>query len=153
MRRVLLLSFLLVGCSNSPNSPTRPAPSPTPIPYPSMIGGWGGIWAATGSIIPNTCNSVWIFTEQDGNTFRGTNQTCTFSVNMWAITFPDGRVEVGAGSVFPRACVVAAGDTTFRGFLSDAGNVTVRQEVTLNCTSFGQPYTTTQVATYTMTRR
>lgn len=163
MRKLLpFVVVILAACGSGSPSYTTPTPVPTPTPspapappppsFPNMLGGWGGtltiatITRGTGARSSNTCNQTWIVTAQTAGDFSGSQQLSGGTVSNCSDSgMVNGTVSSGGTLTSLRfvgqpqngvtICTRLAGDGSYSGVVSSAGNITAQTTDAVRCTT------------------
>lgn len=88
-----------------------------------------------------SCNETWLVTSQTGNAFSGAFQrtpgnsdVCARSGEINGEVFADGTISVShSGTGVSGGCPLVSGDTTYRGVVSPAGNITAGRIIVIRC--------------------
>lgn len=137
-------ALLLAACSDSPTQPAVVA-TPTPIPYPQMIGGWGGTlsasWTGTSSG-SYTCSYSMLVTGQSAGAYngsyqstRGTEDVCASSGTVSGVVTPSGEISLAMRSNATSGTCSTQSASDFIGFVSSAGNITAQSFSRQQCGS------------------
>lgn len=164
----VLLAVSSLACGGDAGNPISPTRASGPQ-YPSLIGGWSGIFTSSGVLIQTgqrataVCNHTWVISSQNGGSFSGTFQSSggscaqggalsgsvstAGSVSGLSFSVTVGQIELSGFS-----CTRTGGAEVFAGVVS-GGSMTLQASEQIRCVGNGIAGDIQRSMTLAMNRR